>query len=162
MEFYKLYFTKKKKKLLNSYPLFSFWARFQVLNQIVIELPEEHPLSDTRPLRELLGHTPLQVCSGTFKFHVETDLLLQSHITFVCSMLTYAHCTWHVSHACKEKMQILPESISPYHFRCLLDWFMYWSVYLELMHLLRVIDKEFFNWLSACLGRLKQDVLFLL
>ncbi|KAF6150428.1 hypothetical protein GIB67_040958, partial [Kingdonia uniflora] len=34
----------------------------EVLNQIVFELPAEHPLSDTRPLRELLGHTPPQVC----------------------------------------------------------------------------------------------------
>ncbi|WOL00412.1 hypothetical protein Cni_G09125 [Canna indica] len=36
----------------------------EVLNQIVYELPEEHPLADTRPLRELLGHTPLQVTAG--------------------------------------------------------------------------------------------------
>lgn len=34
---------------------------FQVLNQIVYELPAEHPLAETRPLRELLGHTPFQV-----------------------------------------------------------------------------------------------------
>ncbi|MQM05467.1 hypothetical protein Taro_038277 [Colocasia esculenta] len=34
----------------------------EVLNQIVFELPLEHPLANTRPLRELLGHTPLQVC----------------------------------------------------------------------------------------------------
>lgn len=34
---------------------------FQVLNQIVYELPAEHPLADSRPLRELLGHTPPQV-----------------------------------------------------------------------------------------------------
>ncbi|KAK9130912.1 hypothetical protein Sjap_011399 [Stephania japonica] len=33
----------------------------EVLNQIVCELPTEHPLSNARPLRELLGHTPLQV-----------------------------------------------------------------------------------------------------
>ncbi|KAF5178314.1 hypothetical protein FRX31_032099, partial [Thalictrum thalictroides] len=32
-----------------------------VLNQIVCELPTEHPLSNVRPLRELLGHTPLQM-----------------------------------------------------------------------------------------------------
>ncbi|KAL4193567.1 hypothetical protein AMTRI_Chr06g200170 [Amborella trichopoda] len=32
----------------------------EVLNQIVYELPAEHPLADTRPLRELLGHTPTQ------------------------------------------------------------------------------------------------------
>ncbi|RWR86310.1 Acid phosphatase/vanadium-dependent haloperoxidase-related [Cinnamomum micranthum f. kanehirae] len=35
-----------------------------VLNQIVCELPPEHPLSNVRPLRELLGHTPLQVVAG--------------------------------------------------------------------------------------------------
>ncbi|MCO5610166.1 hypothetical protein L7F22_064401 [Adiantum nelumboides] len=36
----------------------------KVLNQIVIDLPREHPLSDSTPLRELLGHTPLQVTAG--------------------------------------------------------------------------------------------------
>jgi hypothetical protein len=38
----------------------------QVLNQIVFELPPEHPLADIRPLREFLGHTPPQV---SFSFH---------------------------------------------------------------------------------------------
>ncbi|CAL9128998.1 unnamed protein product [Musa textilis] len=32
----------------------------ELLNQIVCELPPEHPVSNSRPLRELLGHTPLQ------------------------------------------------------------------------------------------------------
>ncbi|KAJ3681159.1 hypothetical protein LUZ60_015648 [Juncus effusus] len=36
----------------------------EVLNQIVYELPSEHPLAETRPLRELLGHTPTQVFAG--------------------------------------------------------------------------------------------------
>ncbi|XP_020705147.1 uncharacterized protein LOC110116046 isoform X3 [Dendrobium catenatum] len=36
----------------------------ELLNQIVCELPPEHPLSSIRPLRELLGHTPLQVVAG--------------------------------------------------------------------------------------------------
>ncbi|XP_010248889.1 PREDICTED: uncharacterized protein LOC104591652 [Nelumbo nucifera] len=36
----------------------------EVLNQIVFELPAEHPLAETRPLRELLGHTPSQVIVG--------------------------------------------------------------------------------------------------
>ncbi|XP_052187370.1 uncharacterized protein LOC127798095 [Diospyros lotus] len=36
----------------------------EVLNQIVYELPAEHPLAESRPLRELLGHTPLQVIAG--------------------------------------------------------------------------------------------------
>ncbi|KAJ1392459.1 hypothetical protein SESBI_35821 [Sesbania bispinosa] len=36
----------------------------EVLNQIVYELPAEHPLAESRPLRELLGHTPLQVIVG--------------------------------------------------------------------------------------------------
>ncbi|PKH89629.1 hypothetical protein CRG98_049926, partial [Punica granatum] len=35
-----------------------------LLNQIVCEFPPEHPLSSVRPLRELLGHTPLQVVVG--------------------------------------------------------------------------------------------------
>uniref|UniRef100_A0A453C9D8 Uncharacterized protein n=1 Tax=Aegilops tauschii subsp. strangulata TaxID=200361 RepID=A0A453C9D8_AEGTS len=29
----------------------------EVLNQIVYELPIEHPLAETKPLREILGHT---------------------------------------------------------------------------------------------------------
>lgn len=36
----------------------------EVLNQIVYELPVEHPLAETRPLHELLGHTPTQVVAG--------------------------------------------------------------------------------------------------
>ena len=32
-----------------------------VLNLIIGELPLDHPLSDTQPLRDTLGHTPLQV-----------------------------------------------------------------------------------------------------
>ncbi|KAK8668103.1 hypothetical protein V6N13_105571 [Hibiscus sabdariffa] len=36
----------------------------QVLNQIICELPAEHPLAESRPLRELLGHTPPQVVAG--------------------------------------------------------------------------------------------------
>lgn len=36
----------------------------EVLNQIVCELPSEHPLAESRPLRELLGHTPPQVVAG--------------------------------------------------------------------------------------------------
>ena len=47
----------------------------QVLNQIVFDLPPEHPLSETRPLQEPLGHTPPQVrqvffsvsCVGKFE-----------------------------------------------------------------------------------------------
>ncbi|XP_004490495.3 uncharacterized protein [Cicer arietinum] len=37
----------------------------EVLNQIVVQLPAEHPLADSRPLRELLGHTPPQVFAGS-------------------------------------------------------------------------------------------------
>ncbi|KAF8414132.1 hypothetical protein HHK36_002131 [Tetracentron sinense] len=32
----------------------------ELLNQIVCELPLQHPLSNVRPLRDSLGHTPLQ------------------------------------------------------------------------------------------------------
>ncbi|KAL0406949.1 UNVERIFIED_CONTAM: putative membrane protein YuiD [Sesamum latifolium] len=34
----------------------------ELLNQIVCELPPEHPVANVRPLRDSLGHTPLQ-CS---------------------------------------------------------------------------------------------------
>ncbi|KAJ9709727.1 hypothetical protein PVL29_001281 [Vitis rotundifolia] len=37
----------------------------EVLNQIVYELPAEHPLAESRPLRELLGHTPPQTKIGS-------------------------------------------------------------------------------------------------
>ena len=37
-----------------------------VLNMIITELPPDHPVSDTRPLRDSLGHTPLQACSPAF------------------------------------------------------------------------------------------------
>lgn len=46
-------------KLIYTLLLLSFHV--QLLNQIVCELPPEHPLSNNRPLREPLGHTPLQV-----------------------------------------------------------------------------------------------------
>ncbi|XP_022158876.1 uncharacterized protein LOC111025341 [Momordica charantia] len=36
----------------------------ELLNQIVCELPPEHPVSTVRPLRDSLGHTPLQVVAG--------------------------------------------------------------------------------------------------
>lgn len=36
----------------------------EVLNQIVYELPADHPLSETRPLKEPIGHTPPQVAAG--------------------------------------------------------------------------------------------------
>ena len=32
-----------------------------MLNQLIFELPPDHPVSDTRPLRDSLGHTPIQV-----------------------------------------------------------------------------------------------------
>ncbi|KAK9824280.1 hypothetical protein WJX72_009145 [[Myrmecia] bisecta] len=35
-----------------------------VLNMIITELPPDHPVSDTRPLRDTIGHTPLQVAIG--------------------------------------------------------------------------------------------------
>ncbi|KAH1032555.1 hypothetical protein J1N35_044729 [Gossypium stocksii] len=38
---------------------------YQLLNQIVCELPPEHPVSSVRPLRDSLGHTPLQVLAGS-------------------------------------------------------------------------------------------------
>jgi acid phosphatase family membrane protein YuiD len=41
-------------------------AGLQVLNQIIVSLPEAHPVQENgRPvLRDTLGHTPAQVCAG--------------------------------------------------------------------------------------------------
>lgn len=36
----------------------------ELLNQIVCELPPEHPVASIRPLRDSLGHTPFQVLAG--------------------------------------------------------------------------------------------------
>ncbi|KAK9076199.1 hypothetical protein SSX86_004532 [Deinandra increscens subsp. villosa] len=47
----------------------------ELLNQIVYELPAEHPLADTRPLRELLGHTPPQVAAGCLLGFVTAGLV---------------------------------------------------------------------------------------
>ena len=41
-----------------------------VLNMIITELPPDHPVSDTRPLRDTLGHTPLQVCPSAWPAEV--------------------------------------------------------------------------------------------
>ncbi|KAL3639987.1 hypothetical protein CASFOL_014955 [Castilleja foliolosa] len=37
----------------------------ELINQIVCELPPEHPVANVRPLRDSLGHTPLQVAAGS-------------------------------------------------------------------------------------------------
>ena len=44
-------------------------AFLQVLNQIVYELPPEHPLSDSQPLKNHIGHTPPQVPSLLNRIH---------------------------------------------------------------------------------------------
>ena len=36
----------------------------EVLNLMILELPQQHPVSDTRPLRDSLGHTPVEVMAG--------------------------------------------------------------------------------------------------
>ena len=71
--------ARKKHTSFLRFPLF-----LQVLNQIVYELPPEHPLSDTQPLKNHIGHTPPQVpslvntnlqCSLNFMARSESDLL---------------------------------------------------------------------------------------
>ncbi|KAG4139208.1 hypothetical protein ERO13_D07G176900v2 [Gossypium hirsutum] len=50
----------------------------ELLNQIVCEFPPEHPLSSVRPLRELLGHTPLQVVAGALVGFIVAFLMRNS------------------------------------------------------------------------------------
>jgi hypothetical protein len=67
-------------------------AWVQVLNQIVFELPPEHPLADTRPLREFLGHTPPQVSFSILAFSsldlkgLGKSLKAQSVIMITCDI----------------------------------------------------------------------------
>ncbi|KAL3821065.1 hypothetical protein ACJIZ3_006970 [Penstemon smallii] len=48
-----------------------------LLNQIVCELPPEHPVANVRPLRDSLGHTPFQVAAGAL-LGVAVAVLLRS------------------------------------------------------------------------------------
>lgn len=50
----------------------------ELLNQIVCELPPEHPVANVRPLRDSLGHTPLQVLAGALLGCVVPFLLKSS------------------------------------------------------------------------------------
>ncbi|GAV69704.1 DUF212 domain-containing protein, partial [Cephalotus follicularis] len=54
----------------------------ELLNQIVCEFPPEHPLASVRPLRELLGHTPLQ---GLWDFKGRLGKFLAAgNVTWIC------------------------------------------------------------------------------
>ncbi|CDP13798.1 unnamed protein product [Coffea canephora] len=50
----------------------------ELLNQIVCELPPEHPVANVRPLRDSLGHTPFQVVAGALLGCVVAYLLSSS------------------------------------------------------------------------------------
>ncbi|PON42540.1 Acid phosphatase/vanadium-dependent haloperoxidase-related [Parasponia andersonii] len=50
----------------------------EFLNQIVCELHPEHPLSNCRPLRDSLGHTPIQVVAGAVLGYVVSYLMKDS------------------------------------------------------------------------------------
>ena len=61
---YDIVFCINERMCIYTTTIYDLWDQYiflQVLNQIVIDLPPDHPLSDSTPLRELLGHTPLQV-----------------------------------------------------------------------------------------------------
>ena len=50
-----------------------------VLNQIISELPPEHPVSEVRPLKDALGHTPLQVFAGACTGVIVSSILMASY-----------------------------------------------------------------------------------
>ena len=56
----------------------------EVLNQLIVELPRDHPLTDSRPLRDTLGHTPIQVVVGAILG------MSVAYVHFVFWMATYA------------------------------------------------------------------------
>ncbi|XP_028122971.1 uncharacterized protein LOC114320076 [Camellia sinensis] len=51
----------------------------ELLNKIVREFPPEHPLSNSRPLRDSLEHTPLQVLAGVMLGCVVAYLMKNSN-----------------------------------------------------------------------------------
>ncbi|XP_058001324.1 uncharacterized protein LOC110669974 isoform X2 [Hevea brasiliensis] len=51
----------------------------ELLNQIVCELPPDHPVSNVRPLRDSLGHTPLQVAAGAVLGSIVAFLMRSSN-----------------------------------------------------------------------------------
>ncbi|GMH12582.1 hypothetical protein Nepgr_014423 [Nepenthes gracilis] len=51
----------------------------ELLNQIVCELPPEHPLSNVRPLRDSLGHTHVQVLAGAVLGFITAFLMRKTH-----------------------------------------------------------------------------------
>lgn len=80
----------------------------QVLNQIVSELPTEHPLAESRPLRELLGHTPLQVCLHALQYNqkkkgiYELNCILHSEAFYTWAMIAQysTGCHWWIFWNC--------------------------------------------------------------
>ena len=56
----------------------------EVLNQLIVELPRDHPLTDSRPLRDTLGHTPIQVVVGAILG------MSVAYVHFVFWMATYS------------------------------------------------------------------------
>ncbi|KAG0465652.1 hypothetical protein HPP92_019816 [Vanilla planifolia] len=57
----------------------------EILNQMVYELPPEHPLAETSPLQELLGHTPLQVVVGAILGFTTAAITHLIRLTFMLS-----------------------------------------------------------------------------
>lgn len=58
------------------------------MNQIVCELPPEHPVSTVRPLRDSLGHTPLQVC---LEYYIQFVALFPRIIVICYFIISYPY-----------------------------------------------------------------------
>lgn len=76
-----------------------------VLNMIITELPPDHPVSDTRPLRDSLGHTPLQV--QPFSSLIEP--CCPWHHKKILDRSTAIHCSVHVldGHTAKQMVNFV-------------------------------------------------------
>ena len=75
-----------------------------VLNMIITELPPDHPVSDTRPLRDTLGHTPLQVTGALCCIHWSAEIYhtIESPLgswNRCCASFLFS-CAWSAFQAC--------------------------------------------------------------
>lgn len=89
------------------------WLPSQLLNQIVCELPPEHPLSNIRPLRDSLGHTPLQV-------HFQS-----CDVIFVSSVSLVYICLWGVHDSFKILSLIGRRCLT----QCIMLYAIYWTFF---------------------------------
>ncbi|RVW79850.1 Condensin complex subunit 2 [Vitis vinifera] len=96
----------------------------ELLNQIVCELPPDHPVSNVRPLRDSLGHTPLQLLHYESSSCEEETVKQKEHFLPREVLVKYLACpaVWGSGSRCSNHVaqQRLPPS--SYSFVFVMSW----------------------------------------